>query len=321
MNALQTLASRLVDYAGLFPPAELPMAEVVRNYQEYLAGPNRWMLGRLIVPASRLEEFAAAFQSQFPVPLSGSPWQISALVPEYSLTTSALDLALEQIRQFNESFSFAQVDAIEGHLASEGIAGATLERAGNRLAIYLEIPCDLARQRIPELAGAIVGAGGADPGTPPRICAKLRAGGTRSDSIPSAKNVAQFIETCRRCGVGFKATAGLHHPLRGQYPLTYDAVAEQGRMHGFVNLFVAACLSFTRAWAAEQLVEVLDVSSPDRFEFGDHRLSFDGMELTLDEIRKTRRMFALSFGSCSFVEPVDELKRPGWLAETAKSVQ
>jgi hypothetical protein len=92
-------------------------------------------------------------------------------------------------------------------------------------------------------------------------------------------------------------------------------------MHGFVNLFVAACLSFTRAWAAEQLVEVLDVSSPDRFEFGDHRLSFDGMELTLDEIRKTRRMFALSFGSCSFVEPVDELKRPGWLAETAKSVQ
>ena len=46
----------LIDYAGLFPPAALPMAGAVAEYAEALRGEHAWMLGRFIVPASRIAE-------------------------------------------------------------------------------------------------------------------------------------------------------------------------------------------------------------------------------------------------------------------------
>ena len=50
----------LVDYAGLFPPAALAMAEAARRYAAYLGSPEAWMLGRFVVPVERLDELADA---------------------------------------------------------------------------------------------------------------------------------------------------------------------------------------------------------------------------------------------------------------------
>ena len=48
----------LIDYAGLFPPAALAMDDAVGRYARPTgAGRDAWMLGRFIVPASRLGEF------------------------------------------------------------------------------------------------------------------------------------------------------------------------------------------------------------------------------------------------------------------------
>ena len=55
-EALRTLLAGLIDYAGLFPPASLDMAEAARNYEAYRAGPHSWALGRFIVPSARLNE-------------------------------------------------------------------------------------------------------------------------------------------------------------------------------------------------------------------------------------------------------------------------
>ena len=49
----------LIDYAGLFPPASLDLAAAVRNFTWYRLGDDNWMLGRFIVPASRLQDVAA----------------------------------------------------------------------------------------------------------------------------------------------------------------------------------------------------------------------------------------------------------------------
>src|SRR6478752_2125835 len=69
---------RLVDYAGLFPPAELSMPDATARYASYLHSSDAWMLGRFVVPLERLDELAESAE-----PLlrdGGEAWRISALV-------------------------------------------------------------------------------------------------------------------------------------------------------------------------------------------------------------------------------------------------
>jgi hypothetical protein len=60
MTALTSLLDGLVDYAGLFPPAALPMDEAVRNYGAYRDGDSRAMLARFVLPVARLGEFVTS---------------------------------------------------------------------------------------------------------------------------------------------------------------------------------------------------------------------------------------------------------------------
>ena len=55
-EALRALMAGLIDYAGLFPPAALEMADAQRKYASYAAGEHAWALGRFIVPAALVDE-------------------------------------------------------------------------------------------------------------------------------------------------------------------------------------------------------------------------------------------------------------------------
>lgn len=135
--------------------------------------------------------------------------------------------------------------------------------------------------------------------------AKIRTGGITEDAFPSAEAVAAFIRVCKEAGVPFKATAGLHHPLRCVRPLTYEPNAAVGTMHGFVNVFVAAAL-------VDDAEEILCETDPTAFSFNDEGATWRGRRASVDEL-KAMRQFAISFGSCSFEEPIDDLKELGWL--------
>ena len=76
MSALRSLLAGAIDYAGLFPPAALPMAAAVDNFDEYRVGDASWMLGRLVVPVPRLEEFEHA-AGPLLEPNGGMPWRLS----------------------------------------------------------------------------------------------------------------------------------------------------------------------------------------------------------------------------------------------------
>ncbi len=54
--SLRALLEGVIDYAGLFPPARLPLDEAVRNYLRYRREPESWMLARFVCPAARLTE-------------------------------------------------------------------------------------------------------------------------------------------------------------------------------------------------------------------------------------------------------------------------
>src|ERR1017187_3330475 len=67
--SLQALLANLIDYAGLYPPAALPLHDVAEKYAAYRASPYGWMLNRLVLPAAKFPE----------MPLRHG-WRVSLLV-------------------------------------------------------------------------------------------------------------------------------------------------------------------------------------------------------------------------------------------------
>lgn len=286
---LHALLTDIIDYAGLFPPAALSMSEAVKNYARYIEGENAWMLARFVLPLSRLDEFekeAKEFLSSVTV------WRLSALC-------GASDEEMKTIEDFNLRYEGkAIIDAIEikANSAEEIQRVSTTYGSGWVSRIFCEIP-------IAEIS-LIENIAKTD------FKAKARTGGIKQEMFPTAEEIARFIFACHQSNAAFKATAGLHHPLRCVKPLTYEEDAEQGIMHGFLNVFLAA--AFIRNGLSEsEAVELLldeDISS---FSFEDDAIRWRSYRLNRDELKEARENFALSFGSCSFEEPIEDLKELG----------
>ena len=120
--------------------------------------------------------------------------------------------------------------------------------------------------------------------------AKVRCGGKVT---PSVLGLAEFIGACRRLEVPFKATAGLHQPLR------------HGDDHGFLNLLAAAAFGDEEDALADEDESAFAVTS-DTF-------SWRGHEAGAAEIEHMRRELFVGFGSCSAQEPIDGLAELGML--------
>jgi hypothetical protein len=142
--------------------------------------------------------------------------------------------------------------------------------------------------------------------------AKVRTGGLTTDAVPMPSEIAEFLCQAAERRVPFKATAGLHHPIRADHPLTYSPDSPHAILHGFINVFVAAAF----AWHGNDrgaVIGVLHECDPESFDFSDDILTWRGRSLTTSQIAAARRDFAHSFGSCSYEEPVAGLRAMGWL--------
>jgi len=153
---------------------------------------------------------------------------------------------------------------------------------------------------------------GADIEGIPGTFAKLRTGGLTTESIPTSQAIADSLAAMALRHIAFKATAGLHHPIRSLRALTYASNSPCATMHGFVNVFVAAAFAWQGA-ERDVLLDVLNDPEPTAFEFTAGKLRWRGRSLSLAEVQSARRDFAHSFGSCSFAEPIANLRTLGWL--------
>ncbi|SRR6266404_5481910 len=286
----------LIDYAGLFPPASLAMAACVANYDAYSRSEWNWILGRFIVPVARLVEFDEAF-ARLPTPTPGTGfknWRLSVLLG----SDPVADVA--HIREFNSRLASsnsgrrAVIESVEVKVASPEEVRRLSGIIPAELATYFEAPLFSCGECIAAMAEC-------------GRRAKIRTGGETANKFPAPENVVEFIRLCAAANVPFKATAGLHHPLRSVHRLTYQAGSPSGIMHGFVNVFLAA--AFLRAGVEATLaVQLLEERSADAFHFDSDGVSWRQHRLTQPEIAAARRSFAVSFGSCSFTEPIDDLK-------------
>jgi hypothetical protein len=285
VTALRALLAGIVDYAGLFPPAGLDLPAAARNYANYRASGDAWMLGRFVVPVARLSDLLELLEAA-----GGGlpPWRLAALAGE----DVPRDLALA--RDFNDAHAnVAAIDCVEAKLAN----GDSIERAADAAAgieLFAELP---ANADVAPLVEVLARRG---------LRAKLRAGGVAPDAFPPTPNVVRFMRACVDVGVPFKATAGLHHPVTASYPLTYEAAAPTNRMFGFVNLFLAVTVLAEGAGddAAARLLEESDARA---FSVGARAIRWREREFGVASIETTRENMARSFGSCSFREPVDQV--------------
>ena len=270
------------------------MQAAVESYASYLAGPDRAALGRFIVPVKRLEEFEASARELMPRGEKSDPWLLSVLVAESTAERS------EQMLKFNchhwagSGDGHAVIDAVELKVANEEDVEAHHRRLPKFFARYFEVPLNA---NVDGIISRIASVGGR---------AKIRTGGVTPDAFPAARDVLRFLVACRRENVAFKATAGLHHPVRGSFNLTYLPESEAGTMYGFLNVFLAAAL-LSHGAPDRIVLAVLLETDPRAFVFSEETIGWRGHRVGISSLREIRREFAISFGSCSFREPVDEL--------------
>jgi hypothetical protein len=289
MESVEALMAGLVDYAGLFPPAELGMREAVENFAEYSSGPDSAWLGRFIVPVERLDELEDAVAALGKKREQGKPWPLSVLVK------SDVAGALNRIRKIGSNDSGLRVAALEIQLSSLAEISKDASKDSPAYETFVEVsPTENLDEALPRLKD--VGAK-----------AKLRTGGVTPAAFPTTGAVVRFIRGCCNTGVSFKATAGLHHPVRAQYNLTYEKGSAIGTMFGFLNLFLAAAFMWNNADDVT-VSRILDETDSSAFTFSDSAITWRERSLSTNRIAAAREEFATSFGSCSFREPVDELK-------------
>jgi hypothetical protein len=187
------------------------------------------------------------------------------------------------------------VDVVEAKADSAEAAERLLARIPGYLQPYIEIP--VSGDPAP-LATAVGRAGG-------RL--KVRTGGVTADTCPSATDLARFLRAAVQAGVPFKATAGLHHPLRAEYRLTYEPGSACGTMFGFLNLFLAT--AFVSAGMDDAAVErLLEERDRPALRFDPGGVEWRGRRIDLETLRRTRESGIVSFGSCSFTEPIADLQ-------------
>src|SRR5262245_62030455 len=296
MNSIRALLNRIIDYAGLFPPAKLDMASTVQNYARYVHSAEAWMLGRLIVPVARLPEFEQYAPDLLPHDDEddGDPWQISALAG-VAENDADLERDLRLIDEFNQRHQdrrngLAMIDMVELKADLPTGVDRALDRVPDHLFPFFEISIDQDPRGL--IAALVDGDAGA----------KVRTGGTAADLYPSVDHLARFMSACGAANVPFKATAGLHHPLR--HRLKESQVHE----HGFLNVFIAGALAMIHRLGEPDLGRVLREESIEAFRFRDDEIAWRDLRLTTADIDDVREEFAVSFGSCSFDEPLGDLR-------------
>jgi len=274
---------KLVDYAGLFPPAALELGPSLEAYRRYQQSAGSFLLGRFICPARSLGDLAQLVNDQ-------DAFLLSALLdaPE----------ELDALHDFHEQVSSkVRVDTVETRWIGAEQGQRWLRRWNYSL--FFEVAPEQAHQ-----AGALAQTSGG------RVGLKLRTGSVKAEGFPSYEAIGKFLYAAHQVKVPYKFTAGLHHARNGVYPLTYEPDSGHAPMLGFVTIFGVACLHASGQISEAEIAEALN----------DGAIEVDGLGLhwrdrtcNLAQIQEFRTQAGRSFGSCSFEEPYQELTEIGWI--------
>ena len=295
--SLQALLRSSIDYAGMFPPCGLALEPALQNYATYVRSSEAWMLNAFVLSVRQFDS-ARQLLSSFD---ALHPLRVAALGPKTESSEAFLG-SLENVDSAIRAFSKYGVDLVSisqiEMFLPDDVELSSLKEAKaiiGDLPVFWEAPPDKAETTIALLAkhnsdeeAAIFGY-------------KLRTGGVTADAFPSSAQIARALVSAAKHELPIKFTAGLHHPIR-QFR---DEV--KTKMHGFLNVLGAAVLAAEHQWDADQAVMMLEDEDPRSFSFTDDSFAWREWKIHIERLRSQRR-FVVSFGSCSFDEPRDDLR-------------
>jgi hypothetical protein len=239
------------------------------------------MLGRFVVGVAKLPELRATVAA---IRGKDEAWPVSVVAPDAAAATSVLR---------SPDDANVRIASVEARASTAADVLLISRAAPKTREVYIEVPLDGSTAALIDAIADV------------KLRAKIRTGGVTPDAFPPAEEIIAFIRACLARNVPFKATAGLHHPLRGSYRLTYDGPAV-GAMYGYLNIFLAT--AFMREGMADRpAAELLVETDPGSIVVEDDRIRWRDHEIDAEAIKSVRSRVATSFGSCSFREPVDEL--------------
>lgn len=327
-NAFKLFMNKIIDYAGLFPSESLSMDSAIRNYLKYKNEPDEWMLSRFICPAHRLKELEK-YRGDFH--LMKKSLQFSLLggggknIDEFFKTLETdLKLLLEFVEYHQNSVT---VDVYEVRFPEELIE----ESNPIRITEFLNKVAEIIESKTPHKMMPFYEGGfwGDWTKTIDAIIEgisyhnihiqnkpivkyqpagyKLRCGGIESYMYPSPEQIAFVILSCKRHQIAMKATAGMHHPMR------HFNETEQVKMHGFLNVFGAAILAQNHELGLDRIQSIIEDEETKDFVFTNSEFKWNDLSISSAQIKKARERNMISFGSCSFDEPKEDLQNLGLL--------
>jgi hypothetical protein len=253
---------RILDYAGMFPPAKLPLDTALRNFQNYQHHEHADYLSRFVIPVGQVPD----------LPSSSRP-PLTVLVNEINANLRNLQADSIEV-PWHEDLTL--LDQFPG-------------------SIFIEL--DWRKPYAPQMATIAKRS--------LRFAVKLRTGGVTPESIPPSKAIAEFLLCAAQYKLPLKATAGLHSPV------PHDDPDVGARLHGFLNFFCAGFLAYSERGDLEAITDVLESFSYEDFSFGEHSMRCGTFHFSVQEIERLRTRWLPSFGSCSFLEPIEHLKTHG----------
>ncbi len=294
----RVLLDSIVDYAGLFPPAGLSMALAVRNFAQYRGSAAGWMLGRFVCSVKAFEQFNVDAEPLLPRDAGAIPWRLSAVGTGSHESDVQAITAMNDANRWGWDGCSALIDTFETRVTTVSDIHAVHAAAPATLTTYLEVPINANATALIDAAAR----------TGSRV--KLRTGGVTADAFATPEQLLQTIGHCVAVRVPFKATAGLHHALRGPYALTYEPDSATAPMYGYLNVFLSAGL-LAMGVSANDVAPLLVESDTSALTVTDDAITWRGHTLDRAHLAHVREHVAISFGSCSFTEPVNEARALG----------
>jgi hypothetical protein len=294
---IELLVDNLIDYAGLFPPAQLSLDDTIENYITYTSSRHSHMLAKLILPENLIEEaYLKLKQIKLPnkIPISLLTNNVSKNLNDFHKYSAVFNLEnieekISDIKDLEKSVSEASSHTNEH----------------NSLRVFFELDGVLLRDTwekeiIQQLE--ILNKYNSN-----QIGLKIRCGGVTPDLTPKTERLAEYLKLSANIEIPIKFTAGLHHPLYSYHQ------SFSGFMHGFLNVYLATFFAYKCKINTSEIIKILEAKSLNDFKFSDKFIRWQSYEIANTDISILREKRVFSFGSCSFDEPIDDLRSLGLL--------
>jgi hypothetical protein len=282
----------LVDDAAIFPPGSLPLDRAVEEHRGHRTSEYAALVGGFVVSDLKLPDLLALLKERslderddedlltVNLVVTGGAGAVEPAVrwatraPSIELRTLEVALRDEDDLGRNAQRFVAALDPLEAEL--DGVR------------VFVELPRILDEPSAGWLAAA-------DELAARELPLKFRTGGVTADAFPTAAELAAGIDAALDRELAFKCTAGLHHAVRHRDEETGF------EHHGFLNVLLGTRLLLDgdrdAAWMTLEQHDPAAVVDQVR-------------SCSTEELESARRWFT-SFGSCSVLEPHDDLVELG----------